>query len=146
MRTMDDTRRPLRVGRRAWAILAGALTGIVLSLGTDVVLHVTGVFPPWGQRVSDPLLLLATVYRSVYGVAGSYLTARLAPDHRMAHALWLGVLGCLVSLGGAVATWNAGPAFEPHWYAVALVVLALPTAWLGGKLGVASAPGPGPSA
>ncbi len=37
---------------------------------------------------------------------------------------------------GAVATRNAGPAFGPHWYPIALIVTALPTAWLGGKLRV----------
>ena len=36
------------------------------------------------------------------------------------------------ALVGAVATWNAG--LGPHWYPIALVVLALPQAWLGGKL------------
>jgi hypothetical protein len=39
-----------------------------------------------------------------------------------------------VSIVGTVVTWNKGPAFGPHWYPVALVVLALPTAWMGGKL------------
>ena len=39
-----------------------------------------------------------------------------------------------LSIIGAAATWNRGPAFGPHWYALALVVTALPTAWVGGKL------------
>jgi hypothetical protein len=116
------------------AVLAGMLTGIVLSLGTDVVLHTARVFPPWGQPVSGALLLLATVYRTVYGVAGSYIAARLAPHRPMLHALVLGTLGLAVSIVGAAVTWNMGPAFGPHWYPVALVVLALPTAWIGGKL------------
>jgi hypothetical protein len=60
------------------AVLAGILVGAVLSLGTDVVLHATRVFPPWDQPASDALLLLATAYRTVYGVAGSYITARLS--------------------------------------------------------------------
>ena len=29
------------------AVLAGFVAVFVLSLGTDVVLHATGVFPPW---------------------------------------------------------------------------------------------------
>jgi hypothetical protein len=44
------------------------------------------------------------------------------------------MLGFGVRMVGAVVTWNKGPAFGPHWYPVALVVLAIPTAWLGGKL------------
>ena len=131
---MNETHRPRRIGRSIGAVFAGFVAVVVLSLGTDMVLHATGVFPPWGQPMSDALLLLATVYRTVYGVAGSYITARLAPDRPMQHPLAGGVVGLIVSIAGTVATWNKGPAFGPHWYPVALIVLAMPTAWLGGKL------------
>lgn len=116
------------------AVLAGILVGAVLSLGTDVVLHVAHVFPPWDQPVSNALLLLATAYRTVYSIAGSYVTARLAPNRPMLHALMLGAMGLVVCIVGAVVTWNKGPAFGPHWYPVALIVLALPQCWVGGKL------------
>ena len=116
------------------AVLAGFVAVVVLSLGTDLVLHATGVFPPWDQRMSDALFLLATVYRTIYCIAGSYIAARLAPDRPMAHALVLGVVGLVVSTAGSVATWNKGPEFGPHWYPVALVVTAIPCAWLGGRL------------
>jgi drug/metabolite transporter (DMT)-like permease len=116
------------------AVLAGFVAVFVLSLGTDVVLHSTRVFPPWGQPVSDALLLLATAYRTVYCIAGSYIAARLAPNRPMAHALALGVVGLIASTAGAVLTWNKGPAFGPHWYPVALIVTAIPCAWLGGRL------------
>ena len=116
------------------AVVAGFVVVVVLSLGTDVVLHAAGVFPPWDQRMSDALFLLATVYRTVYCIAGSYIAARLAPNRPMAHALALGILGLVVSTAGAVVTWNKGPAFGPHWYPVALVVTAIPCAWLGGRL------------
>jgi hypothetical protein len=33
-----------------------------------------------------------------------------------------------------VATWNKGPAFGPHWYPIALVLVSIPCAWIGGKL------------
>jgi len=81
----------------------------------------------------DGALLLATSYRTVYGVLGSYIMARLAPDRPMQHALVGGFLGLVVSIAGAAATWNKGPAFGPHWYPLALVVLAMPQAWAGGK-------------
>jgi hypothetical protein len=84
--------------------------------------------------MADALFLLATAYRIVYGVAGGYLAARLAPDRPMQHALTLGVVGLAISIAGAVATWNAGPAFGPKWYPLALIALALPCAWAGGRL------------
>ena len=125
---------PRRVLRRIGAVLAGALAVIILSIGTDVVLHATGVFPPWGQPMVNALFLLATAYRIIYGVAGSYIAARLAPDRPMTHALALGVVGVAVSTVGTVVTWSRGPAFGPHWYPLALVALAMPQAWAGGKL------------
>ena len=35
---------------------------------------------------------------------------------------------------GAVTMWNKMPGIGPKWYALALIVLALPTAWAGGRL------------
>ncbi len=131
---MNETHPPRRLGRSLLALLAGMLAGILLSVGTDVLLHAIGLFPALGQPVSSPLLLLATAYRTVYGVVSSYIAARLAPNRPVMHALVLGMLGFVVCIVGAVATWNKGPAFGPHWYPVALIVLAIPTAWVGGKL------------
>ena len=135
---MMATQSPRRMGRSIGAILAGVVVGIVLSLGTDIVLHVIGVFPPWGQSMVgfDGPLLLATVYRAIYGVAASYVIAQLAPDRPMAHALVGGVLGLAAGIRGAILTWNKGPAFGPHWYPIALIVLAMPQAWVGGQLRV----------
>jgi len=133
---MSDTRTPRRLGRSIGAVLAGIIIGVILTIATDVVLHVIGVFPPIGQPVPDAPLILATGYRILYSILGSYIIARLAPDREMQHALAGGVLGVIVSTVGAVVTWNRGPAFGPHWYPLALIVTALPCAWLGGKLRV----------
>ena len=124
------------------ALLAGFVLVVVLSLITDIVLHALHVFPPWGQSMVgfDGALLLATVYRTIYGVVGSYITARLAPDRPMGHALVGGCVGLVLSIVGAAVTWNKGPAFGPHWYPLALVVLAMPQAWAGGKLRVIQLP------
>jgi len=115
-------------------MLAGFLAIVIFSIATDSAMHGTGVFPPLGAPMSDALFLLATAYRIVYSVAGCYIAARFAPDQPMRHALALGVVGVVVSAAGAVATWNRGPAFGPHWYPLALIALAMPCAWLGGKL------------
>lgn len=131
---MQDYSKRILILRRIGAVLAGMAVGVVLSLGTDQVLHVLKVYPPWGESMSDPLFLLATAYRLVYGVIGSYVMARLAPDQPMKHALAGGVIGVVVSTLGAVATWNHQPPLGPHWYPVALIVTAMPCAWVGGKL------------
>jgi hypothetical protein len=118
------------------AVLAGAVVGVVLSIGTDAALRAAGIFTPLGLPMSDALLLLATVYRTVYGVLGSYVTARLAPNRPMGHALILGAIGLAASIAGLVVAWNRVAEFGPHWYPLALVVLAMPQSWLGGKLRV----------
>jgi hypothetical protein len=133
---MTEAQPPRRVGRSVLAILVGMAVAIALTLATDELLHRIGVFPPWGASMVgfDGALLLATIYRTVYGVLSSYITARLAPSRPMVHALVGGGIGLAVSILGAAVMWNKGPAFGPHWYPVALVVLALPTAWVGGML------------
>lgn len=135
---MSETQPPRRIGRSIGAVLTGIVAGIIVTIGTDMVLHAIGVFPPWGESMVgfDGALLLATAYRTVYGVAASYIIARLAPDRPMQHALVGGAIGLVVSIVGAAVTWNKGPAFGPHWYPLALVVLAMPQAWAGGRLGV----------
>lgn len=123
------------MSRRIFAVLAGFAVVVILSIGTDGVMHATGVFPQ-SAGMSAGLFLLATVYRTVYGVLGSYVTAWLAPDRPMLHSLFGGAIGFVLSSAGAIATWNQQPSLGPHWYPLALVVLALPGAWAGGKLRV----------
>ena len=125
---------PRRAGRSALAFLAGFLATALLSTATDAAMHAAGVFPPLGQAMGDGLFLLATAYRTAFTVAGGWLTARLAPARPMVHVLWLGAIGTALATAGAAATWDRGPEFGPHWYPVALVVLALPSVWAGGRL------------
>ena len=120
------------LGRSIGAVIAGIVTAVALTLVTDLVLHAMGFFPPAGQPASDGALVVATLYRVVFGVLGSYVSARLAPNRPMWHAMIPGILGFVVSFVGAAATWNRGAEFGPHWYPVALIVTALPCAWLGG--------------
>jgi hypothetical protein len=136
---VSETVRPRR-GRSLLAILAGLVVIFVLSIGTDQILHATGVYPSWGQPMSDALFLLATVYRIVYGVLGCWVTARLAPDRHMAHAMALGGIGVVLGLLGLVAAQKQTPALGPMWYSIAIVAISLPCAWLGGRIRLAQAP------
>jgi hypothetical protein len=114
------------------ALLAGFAAGIGLTIGTDALMHAMGVFPPSGRPTPDPQLALATFYRTVYSILGAYVIARLAPRRPMAHALYGGAVGVIMSTLGAVATWNLG--LGSHWYPLALIALAMPTSWAGAKL------------
>lgn len=114
------------------AVVAGVLFIIVITTLVDVALHVAGVYPPMNQPLSDLLALLATAYRVVISVAGAWLTARLAPARPMKHAMILGCVGTVLGLVGLAATWSKG--LGPHWYPIALVLLAIPQCWAGGRL------------
>ena len=131
---MNKTYQSRIIPRSIGAVFAGVLAVIILSLATDVIMHATGVHPPWFQPMSTPLWIFATVYRIVFGIAGGYIAARLAPSRPMKHALAVGVVGFILSIAGAIGTWNAGPEYGPTWYPLALVVIAIPCAWIGGKL------------
>ena len=135
---MNAPDTPRALGRSIGALAAGFFVTAALSLGTDVVMHSTGVFPGWGEPMSDGRFAWATVYRVAFTILGGYCTARLAPRRPMAHVVWLGVIGTAVATAGAAATWNAGPAFGPRWYPVLLAVTALPCVWAGGLLRVRS--------
>ena len=124
--------RPRRVGRSVLALFVGFVAVVVLSLGTDLALHVAGLWPSLGQSMSGRQLLFATVYRTIYGVIGAYIVARVAPYRPVGHALISGVVGTVVSIAGAAATWNNG--LGPHWYPLALIFGALPSAWVGGRI------------
>jgi len=127
---MSETQNPRRVLQRLGAVLAGLVAIFVVSTATDMAMHASGVFPPIGQPMSGALFMLALAYRIVYGVAGCYVAARLAPDRPMQHALALGAVGLVFSTAGAVAMWDAGPA----WYSLAVIAIAMPCAWAGGRL------------
>ena len=120
--------------RSAGAVLAGLVLIFVLSYATDAVLHSSGVMPAGAlpMRGAEALVLAVLAYRLVYSIGGCYLAARLAPSRSMHHAMALGLIGVLFSTLGAIV--NAQQALGPAWYAWGLVVLALPCAWLGGKL------------
>jgi len=119
--------------RSTGAVVAGFAAIVVLSLGTDQVLHALKVYPPWGQPMAGGLFALATAYRIVYTVAGGYLTARLAPHAPVLHAVILGLVGLVPGVAGVVVG-IAKPDLGPLWYPIVLAVTGLPCAWVGGVL------------
>lgn len=117
------------------AIIAGFITVVILSIATDIVLEAIKFFPPQDkpELYTGGLLLIAFVYRSIYTIAGGYVAAMLAPGQPMRHAIILGALGMVMGTLGAVANWDK-TAVSAAWYPIALVVVAIPFTWLGGRL------------
>jgi FtsH-binding integral membrane protein len=129
---MNDTNTtPRNIPRSIGAVLAGFVAVFVLSLGTDQLFHALDVYPPWDVPMTDTgLLMLALTYRLIYGIAGGYIVAHLAPRNPMRHALIMGGIGFVLSTAGGIAMWDMGA----HWYPVALALSAIPCAWAGAAL------------
>ena len=123
------------------AVIAGAVISILLQVGTDSAMRVDGNFSQGcgvdercairaGHRVSHDLRRAGRVH---HRAAGAQPADDACTDTRRAGH------GCLGR--GAVAMWDRMPEIGPRWYALVLIVLALPSAWLGGKLRLMQLPG-----
>jgi hypothetical protein len=113
-----------------WAVFAGFILVVIISVITDLLLTKTGAMKQPFDLNPVWFIVLVIFYRSLYGTLGSYLTARLAPAKPMKHAIIGGIIGFFIAIAGTIVMWDQ----PPHWYPIALVVTALPCAWLGGKL------------
>jgi uncharacterized protein involved in response to NO len=112
------------------AIVVGVISVFVLSFLTDTALEKTGLMkipfstnPLW-------LMIFVTIYRNVFVVISSYITAKLAPNNPIIHSIIFGGIGFVLGIVGTIIMWQE----PPHWYPIALVILGIPCAWYGGKL------------
>jgi hypothetical protein len=115
------------------AVLAGLIfIGVTHNL-VDFILESLGIFTPTTVRFDTPwMVITATIYRTILSIVGCYLTGILAPSRPMLHAMILGFIGLVLSTAAAIATIPLD--WGPAWYPIALVIVTLPCAWVGGKL------------
>lgn len=118
--------------RSIGAVVVGFLLIGVLSFGGDFVIRsaAPGSFDVAGAASSPAVLVAMLAYVGVFAVFGCYLTARLAPNRPMAHALVLGALGLAFNVAGTIAMWDTAPA----WYHAVALAMVMPYAWLGGRI------------
>ena len=115
------------------AVLAGLIFIVFTHTAVDKVLEGLGIFPPPEQGLHITwMLVLALAYRTLLSIVGCYLTARLAPSRPMLHSLVLGFIGIIGAVAGTFAAISQN--LSPGWYPIALVLVTLPCAWLGGRL------------
>jgi len=123
--------------KRIGAVLAGFILIGLLGFITDTILQQLGILPiPTEQKFAPRHSFLALSYHLLFAVLGGFITARLAPDHPIAHAITLGVLGIVISTLGLIAIIMQDLA--PAWYGWALIVFSVPVTWVGGKLAILS--------
>jgi hypothetical protein len=115
--------------KRVGAVLAGFLLIGLLGFLTDTVLQQLGILPIPTEQKFEPR-------HSLLSLLCGFVTARLAPDRPIAHAITLGILGIVISTLGLIAIIMQDLA--PAWYGWALIVFSLPVTWIGGKLAIIS--------
>jgi hypothetical protein len=125
--------------RSTLAVAAGFVLPLILSRSADILLESTGVFPTVAQQRADGfdvlwMNILALCYRMAFGVLGGYVTAAVAPNRPARHVHLLAIIATAVAVISniAVATIPATANVLPAWFAVALVLIAYPSTWLGG--------------
>lgn len=67
-----------------------------------------------GHTTNSVALFVMLSITLVFAVFGGWVTARIAPDHRMGHALTMAVLGLAAAVFIGAVRWAAAPA----WYYV----------------------------
>lgn len=112
------------------AVIAGFVATAVTTTLVDTIMHQTGVFPDYDVVMSNQLFALALGYRIVLNSFGCFIAAKLSPYYPMYHAFALGTFGMIMASVGAYVMWDKGPG----WYSLANIAIALPCAWIGGKL------------
>lgn len=111
-------------------MFVGVLANFLIAIFIDIILHAQGVFPEMGTRMTDAQSAIAFSYRLLAAIVGGYLTARLAPNQPMKHAVILGSIGIVLSSMGLIMGADLGPI----WYPASLVVISLPASWAGAKI------------
>ncbi len=112
------------------AVIAGFIIGSIITVAADYGMSSAGIMdmndfkqnPTW-------VVVIVTAYRFAFGIIACFFTAKFAPSNPLTHSMALGVIGTILSVAGAFVMWDQAVA----WYNIANILMALPSAWLGGK-------------
>jgi hypothetical protein len=115
------------------AIAAGFFATTVMSLGGDLAFRrlSPGSFDAQGHPSSDGTLFVTLGYEALFVLVAGYVTARLAIRRIYAHALGMAAIVLLARAFTVLITWGTAPL----WFQLGVLVLIVPMAMLGAKLG-----------
>jgi hypothetical protein len=116
--------------RIAAAILAGYIAVGVLVVLTDLIF--AAAVPGFRTMPTQPLyyFVIVTFTDALYSVVGGYLCAVIARDAVHKATLGLMIFGEIIGVVSVVLGWN----IQPHWFALALLVLFPVAVWCGSRL------------
>jgi hypothetical protein len=112
------------------AVLAGYAAVGVLVVLTDLIF--AAVIPGFRAMAIPPLYYFEIVLctDALYSVAGGYLCAAIASASLRKATLGLMIFGEIMGLVSTIVYWHT----QPHWFALALLVLFPLAVWIGSSL------------
>jgi hypothetical protein len=115
------------------AVGAGFFTTSVLALCGDYALRVWAPeeFGPDRSVQSPKLLAITLIYTALFGAVGGYVAARIGQVRPIMHAAIVGAIVLALSAVSTVFLWST----VPPWYHAATLIMVLPIAIAGGKIG-----------
>lgn len=117
------------------SIAAGFAFMIILMRLSEYALEQMGLYDasqPLRIYGGQPVLYVFFIERIVLTILGGYIAAWLAPSRLLLHAVLLGSFAAIYRLLNLVT--GAQQSYGIAWYLFGLVLLAIPTAWLGGYI------------
>ena len=87
--------------RNIWALVLGFLITVVLTVITDLILAKSGIMKtnPFSDNPAW-LIVVIIIYRAIYGITGSYFTAKFAAMRPLRLAMIGGYIGLVLSIVG----------------------------------------------
>ena len=120
--------------RIALAIIAGYIAVGILVVLTDLIF--AAAIPGFRTMPTQPqyYFVIVTFTDALYSVAGGYLCAVIARAAVRKATLGLMIFGEIIGAVSVVWSWGV----QPHWFALALLVLFPIAVWCGSRLRSAS--------
>lgn len=112
------------------AVLAGYVAVGVLVVLTDQIFAVA--VPGFRAMTPPPLyyFVIVTITDALYSIVGGYLCAVIARASAHRATLSLMIFGEIMGVASTILQWHT----EPHWAAIALLILYPIAVWIGSKL------------
>jgi lysylphosphatidylglycerol synthetase-like protein (DUF2156 family) len=116
------------MGRTIAAAMAGYLAnGLLVAITEQLLASRYGRF---GTHLPPSYFVIDLITQCIFTVIGGYLCALIARTSRKTALAGMIGLALLVGMISVVASWKT----EPHWYAIALLLVYAPCAWMGWML------------
>ena len=117
------------------SIAVGFVFMVVIMRLSEYILARMGLYDaaqPLRIYSGQPVLYVFFIERVVLTILGGYIAAWLAPSRLLLHAVILGGFAAIYRLLSLID--GAQQSYGIAWYMFGLVLLAIPTAWLGGYI------------